>query len=175
MKTCQRPPELTEDELSALIDGEADDRTRDHVLHCPYCAERLARAQRLEGGLRMALFRKDCPSSLELAQYQMDMLDTPEDRARIEAHLSTCQYCRADLDDWQHFIDEEDYTLADHVAGPALHPERIVLFPRIVSQPLRAVRGDTRVKRIIAAAESTTIRLAFEPLDEGKLMLTIQL
>jgi hypothetical protein len=180
MSECKIPPELTEDQISALIDGETDPHSQQHILQCPYCADRLAQAQRIEKGLHMALFRKDCPTSFELAQHHMDMLDSPEDRSRIDSHLQTCRYCQHDLQDWERFIDEssvisESLDAAAKKVRPMHNPERIVLFPRIASQPRSAVRGDARVNRIIATADSTTIRLSFETLPDDKIKLTIQL
>jgi len=183
MDGCLIPPELTEDELSDLIDGESDQRVRDHVERCPYCAERLARAQQVEVGLSTVLFRKDCPSSYELAQFAQDMLDSVEDKARIEGHLETCPFCRQDLKDWQAFVEEEDAammgqteTQADNVVPmPVQSSGRIVLFPEIVPGAQRALRGDTRVKRVIANADTTTIRLSFEALPDDSLKLSIQL
>lgn len=183
MDGCLIPPELTEDELSELIDGESDQRVRDHVKRCPYCAERLARAQQVEAGLSTTLLRKDCPSSFELAQYVQDMFDSADDKAPIEDHLETCRFCRQDLEDWQAFIDEEDATMmgqteaqADNIIPMPVQPGgRIVLFPEIIPGAQRALRGDTRVKRVIANADTTTIRLSFEAQPDDSLKLSIQL
>ena len=182
METCQFPPELTDDELDALLDGEGDDRSRDHIRRCAYCARRLAQAKQIEDGLRMKLYRKDCPTSLQLAEYQMNMLESAEDKARIEAHLKTCVRCQHDLQEWQQFIHEEEAAAASPtevpdniIPMPLQAPNRIVLLSEVTHEPKSAVRGDARVKRIIAAAGSTTIRLAFEPLADDRLKLTIQL
>lgn len=182
-ETCRMPPELSEDELSALIDGEADARLQDHIKQCPYCAGRLAQAQQLESGLRMALHRHDCPTSFELAQYQMDMLDAPEETARIEAHLKTCVRCREDLRDWKAFVESEDsemFDLAEDqpdniIEMPRKASKRVVLIPDIKSLPQRAVRGSVQINRIIATAGETTIRLAFEPQSAREHKLTVQL
>ena len=130
----------------------------------------------------MTLYRKDCPPSLTLAQYQMSMLDTGEQTEAVEQHLQTCPHCRADLKHWQNFIEEEDdlhdQTERDSdnvIRMPASDSSRVVLFPTIAAEPLSAVRGNSSIRRIIATADSTTIRLAFEPLYDDRVKMTVQL
>lgn len=182
-EVCQYPPPLTEDDLSALIDGEEDDQLKDHVRRCPYCAARLEQAGQIEGDLSMTLYRGTCPDSFTLGQYQMDMLEDPEQRATIAGHLDHCPHCRQDLKEWADFIDEDEFGELENQAARSekvipmpTHPgNRIVLFPTVAAPSKRAVRGTARTHRIIASAGTTTIRLAFDPLPHDHTKLTIQL
>ncbi len=49
-----------------------------------------------EGRLRRSLYRFDCPESLVLGEYAIDLLP-PEERMAIASHASTCDECRAEL------------------------------------------------------------------------------
>jgi hypothetical protein len=175
METCQIPPELTEDELSALIDGEANARSQEHIRQCPYCAKRLARAKQIEDGLSKAFYRRGCPTSLELGQYHANLLDSPERQAYIETHLRTCLRCRQDLQALQDAIDkdeDEPKAVPDNIiAMPLRDLKRIVVF----YEPEPQARGTARLKRILAKADSTTISLSFESLPDDRLKVTAQL
>ena len=50
----------------------------------------------LDAALRAALHRRDCPSTMELGDYQLGLL-TEEQQARMESHLKRCPYCPAEL------------------------------------------------------------------------------
>lgn len=181
METCQIPPELTEDELSALIDGEADPRSQEHIRQCPHCARRLSQAKQIEEGLYKAFYRRGCPASLELGQYHTHLLDNPERRDWIETHLRTCVRCRQDLQALRDAIDKEEEDMQRSVpdniiAMPLPNSRRIVLFYEPEANARGNLRGNNpRLKRIVAKADSTTISLSFEDLPDDRLKVTAQL
>lgn len=50
----------------------------------------------LDAALRAALYRRDCPDSLELVEYQMGLLANPGQK-RLQVHLAHCPHCEAEL------------------------------------------------------------------------------
>ena len=54
---CSAPPPLTDDQLSAALDGEADQVVLDHLERCPSCTARLEQARRAERALAGRLYR----------------------------------------------------------------------------------------------------------------------
>lgn len=102
---CIAPDEITDEQLIAYIDGEADSATREHIRRCPHCAER-ARAYDLDQqALRAALYRVECPDPQVLGEYHLGLL-APADRAAIEEHLQECSLCAADLAKLKRFLEE---------------------------------------------------------------------
>ena len=69
--TCSLNSPLSEDTLSAVIDGLVDDETSAHLAQCPGCRARLEAARAVEHSLHTRLYRFDCPSSQELADYHL--------------------------------------------------------------------------------------------------------
>src|SRR5689334_6461597 len=93
---CSEPPALTDDQISAALDGASEPGVRDHLARCTSCARRLQQAQQIEQGLHRRLLRWDCPAPLELADYQLRRASPDEARA-IELHLAGCARCRDEL------------------------------------------------------------------------------
>ena len=52
--------------------------------------------QGLEANLRAALYRHDCPTTMELGEYQLGFLVEPE-ALRVKAHLGDCPHCQAEF------------------------------------------------------------------------------
>lgn len=94
--SCVDPPELETAQLLAFLDGEADPSVEEHLRTCAYCRERAGRLARLEGGLAARLYRVDCPSSLELGEYQLGRLGR-ERSAAISQHLRECPHCAREV------------------------------------------------------------------------------
>ncbi|MCS6848638.1 MAG: zf-HC2 domain-containing protein [Anaerolineae bacterium] len=58
--------------------------------------EQDAREHRLERALRVALFRRSCPDTMTLSDYQLGLLNSME-HARVHAHVARCPHCQAEL------------------------------------------------------------------------------
>lgn len=65
-------------------------------------------AERFGRRLTQVLHRFDCPSSLTIGEYQVDLLP-PDDRTRVAQHLLECPHCAAELQ-----------TLRSFMSGPLL-------------------------------------------------------
>jgi hypothetical protein len=59
----------------------------------------------LDAMLRRALYRSDCPTTMELADYQMGLL-TDARRANIQSHVHRCRHCEAELSRLENFLAE---------------------------------------------------------------------
>jgi anti-sigma factor RsiW len=106
---CIAPDEITDEQLIAYIDGEADSATREHVCRCPYCAKRAHDYDLDQQALRALLYRADCPDAQTLGEYYLGVgLLSPADRAVIEAHLQECSLCAGDLAKLKRFLEEEN-------------------------------------------------------------------
>jgi anti-sigma factor RsiW len=98
--TCMSPPELDEGALLRFLDGrrdgEANQQVARHLQDCAYCRQRARRLARLQRGLTAALYRRDCPTSLELGEYRLRVL--PSRRAEaVKRHLAGCPRCSAEV------------------------------------------------------------------------------
>ncbi len=58
--------------------------------------ERGVRESRLERLLHAALFRRSCPDTMTLGDYQLGLLKAVE-HARVRAHVARCPHCQAEL------------------------------------------------------------------------------
>lgn len=153
MIECSIPPPLSDDQLSALIDGATTDDLARHLAGCAFCAGRLSAARRLEATLRARLSRWDCPAPADLAAYTLAQL-TPAEAEAAEQHLLTCPACA-----------EEAAAIRSFLAGPAelppLPPPQPPLRPLIARPALpastQALRGAGRAPLIVEAGDTTVI------------------
>lgn len=58
--------------------------------------ERSTQEGRLERLLRVSLFRRSCPDTMTLGDYQLGLLSAVE-HARVRAHVARCPHCQAEL------------------------------------------------------------------------------
>ncbi|RRR76589.1 MAG: hypothetical protein EI684_02695 [Candidatus Viridilinea halotolerans] len=93
---CAMPPALSDAELMAAADGEADDAILQHLQHCPDCAVRLTHLRVLQVRLRQRLYRVDCLSTDLLIDYCQGLLD-PYQYALVLHHLALCPHCMAEV------------------------------------------------------------------------------
>jgi hypothetical protein len=165
---CTQPPPLTDDQITAVLDGEGDSQVLAHLERCPGCTQRLQQAQRLEGALHASLWRWDCPAPQVLGEYQLQLL-AADQAAVVACHLETCPHCAAEVNDLRAFLDAEP--------TPETRPQRAFTLPRLPHPgeliaalmprtPALALRG-AGAGQITARAEGITIFLEFQPIPAG--------
>ncbi len=77
----------------------------------------------LDAALRAALYRRDCPTTMELGDYQMDLL-AEDERARIQRHVSRCPHCQAELSRLTNLVsDARDAPAPGTLPEPAPAPD----------------------------------------------------
>jgi hypothetical protein len=172
---CSAPPPLTDDQISAAIDGAADPAVLAHVTQCASCAQRLMKAREMEQSLRTRLQRWDCPSPQQLADYEVRRAGPNEVRA-IELHLAGCVRCSEELADLRQFL-ATDVSL--EAPQPAPMPPKAspwgAMFARPQAQrPAVALRG-AGPGPLMATVGDTTIFLDAQPTDGGQIALQGQL
>ena len=94
---CTQPPELSERQLLAYLDGETDAKTTEHLRLCPHCAGRAEELARLQNALRQNLFRAECPPSQQLGEYHLGLLPA-EEAKMIREHMTWCSHCSAEIE-----------------------------------------------------------------------------
>jgi hypothetical protein len=100
---CIAPSEISDEQLLAYGDGEADQSTLDHIRRCPYCAEQARAIAADQLALRTLFYRAECPDAHTLGEYHLGLLSADE-RAAIKNHLRTCVDCAAEMADLDHFL-----------------------------------------------------------------------
>src|SRR5688500_11337512 len=110
---CISPPALTDGQLLAYVEGDADADTAAHIHRCAYCRERAPDLAQVNRQLAARVYRVACPSSVELSEYQLGLL-TAEQMPAIQQHLQDCLHCTRELQQLGGF-------LAD--LAPALEPD----------------------------------------------------
>ena len=100
---CIAPSKISDEQLLAYNDDEADQTTLDHVRRCPYCAERARAIAADQLVLRALFFRAECPDAHTLGEFHLGLLSADE-QAAIKNHLRTCADCAAEIVDLDHFL-----------------------------------------------------------------------
>ena len=102
--TCTFSSPLTEQSLLEYLDGQAPPEVVEHVAQCPFCADRAAELARFQSRLKALLYRMECPSSLALGEYALEMLP-PSQASRVRAHVDRCPHCVQELAQMESFLD----------------------------------------------------------------------
>jgi hypothetical protein len=118
--------------------------------------------------LHSSLHRFECPSSQELADYHLGLVDSTRDRAII-SHIAQCATCTAEIEVLRSFLAEAPQRLA--VSTPARpEPARMRLgevFARLLPRsPQMALRGAASTT-ISAEIDDLTILLDPQPQGAG--------
>lgn len=165
---------LTEDQISAAIDGEADDSVREIIASDPATAAFVEEARKFENTLRQKLYRWDCPGTQELANYHQGLLSVFE-ASVIEEHVRHCSKCQQDLAELQDFLaadlDDDSSLELEHKLSIDMRfrrSEELLIQPHLSSEmALVEMRGEDDNKRSFQVnAIGLTLFLEAEPEDE---------
>ena len=124
--SCFRTPQLTEIELLMALDGEADPEVTMHIAHCPDCRLHAGQLQKLQNGLTSRFFRIDCPSSMDVGEYQLGLLPGAQALA-IEKHLAECTFCASERALLAGFLAETSPTPKTNPLAPVKETMRILV------------------------------------------------
>ena len=167
---CISPPELSDRQLLEFLDGEAEPETTHHLGICQYCRNKADALAQLQNGLTARLYRITCPSPLELGEYHLRILPSPQ-MLVIAQHVRECPHCEAEVAQLENFL--KDLT-ADVKPG---FPETVrVLVARLVggsgerAAPMPALRGE-RKGPIILEADGVLITLDVESASNGQVSI----
>jgi len=104
---CVSPPELDEMRLWTYVDGEADQETVHHLEKCEYCRGRADELAKLRNRVGSRLYRINCPSTLELGEYHLGLLEGSE-KLVVAQHIRECQHCQGEIAHLEEFLKAQD-------------------------------------------------------------------
>ena len=158
---------LTEDDISALIDGEANDDLRVRAQD-PEAAAQVSTARQTEEMLRQRLYRRECPPAHRLGDYAFKRLPAHEVED-IARHLALCARCRAEVATLAAFLDAPD--------GPAEYAPVAAGIRRqgprhtaVRQAAVGALRGQENVYSQVLEREAFTLFLEARELPGGVLL-----
>lgn len=93
MMDCIFSAPLSDDDLFAVLDGEAAAETLKHLQSCPSCAAKLERIRSFEQSIHMVMHRVDCPSDEMLTDYLL----SGDHSSEVKKHLETCVRCQEEV------------------------------------------------------------------------------
>jgi hypothetical protein len=164
---CSFPPELTDQELLEALDGMANEATTKHLLGCPYCQTRANALENMQKRLKSRLFRAACPPSLELAEFYLRTLPTPQMLA-ISPHVRACPHCTREIAQIAEFMGAEAVQWERRQPEPVLEPMQMLLA-RLVEGPssaLGALRGESR--SVTLEVDGAVVTFMMQPAPNGK-------
>ena len=104
---CSQPGIIRDEELLAYLSGEpVRPVVQQHLAQCLRCSTRLGEYRELEHSLIQKLYRWDCPSNQILGEFQLGLLGD-ERTDFVQAHLSQCVLCAAEVTTLATFLGEE--------------------------------------------------------------------
>lgn len=160
---CLEPGAIHDEELLAYLAGEkVRPLVEQHLTACQYCANRLAEYRRLELTLSSKLFRRDCPPTQVLGEYELGLL-SKELTAAVKNHLSLCKQCTAEVASLTVFL-ANDSMLAEPVPFASVTSSNNHHVVQDVKRVLDNVRerSTTGVRRIAATLLPPAPRVAFQ-------------
>lgn len=162
---CAFPPELDDKQLSAYLDGIADEATLSHLKRCARCREKAEALDRFQKRLANRLYRATCPPSIELGEYHLHLLPASQ-MLIVGQHVRECPHCAREISELEGFLSEPEPSLTEKLIGGAK-----VLIARLVGGTLSpatiALRGEARGPMTFAA-DGIAIVLDIQPAPEAK-------
>ncbi|HEX6288520.1 MAG TPA: hypothetical protein VFZ66_04975 [Herpetosiphonaceae bacterium] len=180
---CRLPPPITEDQISAAIEGFVDPVVQSHIGQCPSCNVRLQHAQQMEGALKAKLYRWDCPSPQRLGEYVLAMISSQSEERSIVRHLEQCAACKSEVEELGGFLvpNTAPDTATVSKPEPAREKERGwahtwpqafgQIFARVVPRTSALAMRGAASGPIMAEADGTTIVLDVQPASEGQVTI----
>lgn len=172
---CSQPPALSDAQISTALNGQASPDILAHLTRCASCAARYNQARQFERALKEQLYRFDCPSARQIADYHQGLLEG--DVALVIAdHLRNCPQCNAERERLRQFL------AADQAALPQARPPAGLRGRTLGTIQARVLPGSTAValrgaapEPIIAEAGNHTILLQLRQDGSHGMALTGQL
>lgn len=105
MSDAHETPHISDADLLAYLDGEAEEEVVDQIEGSAIYLERLEEVKEQEQRLRALLYRGTCPEAHELGQFEMKLLDA-ERAALVAQHVDTCPRCAIELEELGSFLED---------------------------------------------------------------------
>lgn len=148
---CSNPPELSEDQLYAVVDGLGDEKTFKHLAVCLHCSKRLTALQRVDIALEARFVRFECPSSQVLMRHQLNDLEE-KTNAEIGQHVRDCPRCQQELDMLALFLSEISNELE-----PAAPSHKLISVPHNLWQATHGeISGSLALKGLRGSGDERT-------------------
>lgn len=115
----------------------------------------------IEEKLKSILFRSDCPSNMDLGEYELGILDPPR-RDEIASHLVACPYCQFDLQEIRQFMAVPAVGVEARLANAE---EKMPLLERIkviivnLTTPPESLYGSGAMQPVFRGAEADTTQV----------------
>lgn len=141
---CISSPALDDAQIISFIEGEADAAVITHIAECQFCAQRAERWRNLQNSLKAKLYRRSCPTPMELGDYHLGLLSKPQDSSVVEQHLRQCPLCRREVNELEEYLREL-------IPQPSMLESARVLIARLIggqagqeslAVPAFALRGE---------------------------------
>ena len=162
---CSSPPALTDEELSAILDGEFDETIQQHLSRCPGCAARLAEMRQMDR-LFHNLRRIECPSPQQIADFHFRFLD--DERANIiQQHLESCPRCQDELAILKAFLELPSEEPVTNPIIPLWDTEGVYKATRVDTSGNLALKGQDEKAAHDVQAGTARIFLETSPVPTG--------
>ncbi len=169
--SCSFPPELTDEQMMAVLDGESSPDIRQHLTHCVHCRTRFENLYQFEVLLRHKLRRRDCPASTALRDYALALLPQPE-RELIASHVDQCPRCRAEIEELHDFLRAEAPVPAPASLRAPRRPRPNEIYPRMYQgSPVLAMRGGAGSETLLLETDGVMIFLEAQPEPGGATLM----
>jgi hypothetical protein len=161
---CISSPALDDTQIVGFMEGEADESVVAHIKECPYCSEKAREWARWQNRLKKQLYRVTCPTTMELGEYQLDLLSPPRKMA-IAQHVRDCPLCR------QEVASLEDFLRSLAPESNLLDEAKILITSLVGAQTQNGfapvLRGEAKGP-LTFEADGIVIVLDVQPADEGR-------
>jgi hypothetical protein len=140
------PADITDAELLAYIEGDADDQIVGLVEQSEALSLRVQQLQREVEWLTAHSFRRTCPDADDLGDFHLGLLSGAKARA-IKEHLTRCPFCSRELVQYKVFLGEppKQPGLAKRIVVSLARLLDSALPPGQMPAPAYALRGEARL------------------------------
>jgi hypothetical protein len=166
---CISPPAVSDGQLLAYLDDDADAETRLHLARCADCRQRAQGLARTHRQLTTHLYRVVCPSSIQLGEYQLALLPTAQMK-QVAQHVADCPHCTRELHQLRDYLTELAPTLEAAPLSLLADGVRVVVARLMhglagftaVSQPMPALAGVRGEQRSQYTYEADNIQIILD-------------
>lgn len=164
---CISPPELDEMKLWAYLDGEADQETVNHLESCEYCRGKVKDLIQVRNRVGSRLYRINCPSTLELGEYHLGLLDASK-KLIVAQHLRECRHCQDEIAQLEKYLDEPTLRL------DVLEPVRVLIAQLISGVGVNRDQADPSISATFAGLRGGEEEPYIYQADNFRIVIDIQ-